>query len=82
MIQIQPITLGLPSQEAIQIMVRPIIGSTTDTSCSTYYEVLSENNVILASGNILISEEDYALWSDDNTFIEDIVLNQLKLKRL
>lgn len=82
MIQIQPITLGLPPQEAVQIMIRPLINSTTDSSCSTYYEVLSENNVILANGNIPISEEDYALWSDDNTFIEDIVLNQLTLVRL
>lgn len=82
MIQIQPITLGLPSQEAVQISIKPLISSTTDTSCSTYYEVLSENNVILASGNVPISEEDYALWGDDNAFIEDIVLNQLTLKRL
>lgn len=82
MIQIQPIQLGLPSQEATQIMIRPLIGSTTDTYCSTYYEVLSENNVILASGNIPISEEDYALWADDNSFIEDIVLKQLTLERL
>jgi hypothetical protein len=82
MIQIKPIQLGLPKKEATQLLVRPIINSTTDTSCNTYYEVLTENNEVLANGNLPISEEQYEEWADDNSYIEDIVLNELELERL
>ena len=82
MIQIQPIQLGLESKEGTQIMIRPIINSTQALDCNTYYEVCSEENEVLASGNIAITEEQYALWSDDNSYIENIVLSTLKLNRI
>jgi len=81
MIKIQPIKLGLPLQEGIKIMIRPLIGSTTDITCQTYYEVLSSENKNLASGNIFINEENYAAWGADNTFIEELVLKELGLIR-
>ena len=43
-IKIKPITLGLPSKTANRIMIRPIIGSTKDLSCNTYYEVISQES--------------------------------------
>jgi len=82
MIQIQPINLGLPAQEATHILIRPIINSTQDTSCNTYYQVFSKEGQELASGNLPIDEKQYAEWADDNSFIENIVLSTLKLNRL
>lgn len=81
MIPIEPVLLGLPTKEGVKMMIRPIINSTTDTSCNTYYEIYSEIGESLANGNVPISEEDYALWSDDNTFIEDVVIKYLGLTR-
>ena len=81
MITIEPILLGLPTKEGVKILIRPIINSTTDLSCNTYYEIFSEQGASLANGNVPISEEDYAKWSDDNTFIEDVVLKHLGLRR-
>lgn len=81
MIKIQPISLGLPSQEGVKIQIRPLIGSTTDITCTLYYEVLSVENKNLACGNIVLSEEEYASWGADNTFIEELVLNYLGLSR-
>lgn len=81
MITIKPIMLGLPPKEANQILVRPIINSTSDVSCNTYYEVIAEGTVV-ASGNCPISEEQYALWADDNTYIENIVIAFLGLERV
>lgn len=81
MIQIELVLLGLPSQEGVKIMIRPLIGSTTDVICQTYYEVLSFENKNLASGNIFINEENYAAWGADNTFIEELVLKELGLIR-
>ena len=81
MIEIEPIQLGLPVQEGIKILIRPLIGSTTDITCNVYYEVLSSENRNLASGTIFIDEENYAAWGADNTFIEELVLKQLELVR-
>ena len=81
MIQINSIPLGLPTKEGVQIMIRPIINSTTDKSCNTYYEVQSEKGEVLASGNVPISEADYTAWAEDNAFIEDVVLKTLGLTR-
>lgn len=60
MIQINEIELVLPSKIGTQLLVRPIINSTTDLSCSTYYEVCSELGENLACGNIEINEQEYA----------------------
>ena len=91
MIKIKTILVGLPSQEANSIIIRPIIDTTTAKECSTYYEVLSavfeedvEDNsyLVLANGNYPINEEQYAAWGKDNSFIENIVLKGLGLERL
>lgn len=82
MIQIQPITLGLPPQEATKIIIRPLINSTTDLTCNTYYEVLSENGQTLANGNIPLSEEEYSSWGEDNTYLDNLILEKLGLKKL
>lgn len=81
MIQIKPILLGLQQKEGTQILIRPIISSTQAIECTTYYEVYSEDNEVLATGNIAINDEQYKQWADDNTFIENIVLETLKLNR-
>ena len=81
MIQIKPILLGLQQKEGTQILIRPIISSTQSLACNTYYEVCSDDNEVLATGNIAINEEQYKQWADDNTFIENIVLENLKLNR-
>lgn len=82
MIQIKPTLAGFPSENATKIMIRPIINSTTDISCNTYWELFSENNKVLANGNLPITEEEYLLWDENNSSLEDIVLNKLNLERL
>jgi hypothetical protein len=91
MIQIKPILVGLPQQEATAVVIRPIIDTTTAIECNTYYEVVSvvfneegqvSGGAVLASGNYPINEEQYAAWGADNSFIENIVLSGLGLERL
>lgn len=93
MIKIKPITLGLPAKQANRLFVRPIINSTQDKSCSTYYEVIAEEqstavdgiisttSTVLATGNIAISEEQYAGWGASNDYLDNIVLKALGLVR-
>lgn len=82
MIQIEPILLGLPSKEATNIMIRPLINSTTDTTCNTYYEVRSDLNEVLASGNISLSEEEYEAWGADNSYLDNLIISKLGLTKL
>lgn len=86
MIEIKPVKIGLPPQEATHILVRPIIESTTDLCCNTYYEVVGQTLIedtethetrILQTGNYRLTEEQYAQRGSDNTYIEDIVLDYL-----
>jgi len=67
--------------ECTIFFLRPIINSTTDLSCNTYWELRTEKEII-ASGNCPISKEEYALWDATNESLEDIVLNKLNLNRL
>lgn len=82
MIQIKTVNAGFPSEEATQLLIRPLINSTTDTSCNTYWELLNSDNKVLADGNLPITEEEYILWDATNESLENIVLNKLNLERL
>ena len=90
MIKIKSISIGLPAQEATHIAIRPIINSTTDLDCNTYYSLFSSTKdeegiyiigTMLAEGNYFIDEEEYKEWGLQNSFIENIVLLALGLER-
>lgn len=81
MIQIKPIKIGLPPKEATQLLVRPLINSTQDTECNTYYEVCTESGEVLTNGNYPINQKQYAEWAEDNEHVENIVLEFLGLTR-
>ena len=81
MIKIQPTQAGFPQQEATEVLIRPIINSTTDLSCNTYWELRAESGEVLANGNAPISEEEYLLWDSTNESLENIVLGKLNLNR-
>lgn len=82
MIQIQPTPAGFPSENATQLKIKPLIESTTDASCNTYWELCNSEGKILATGNTPITEEEYILWDATNESLENIVLTKLNLGRL
>jgi hypothetical protein len=41
--------------------------------------VRTSDNETIANGNMQLTAEQYDAWSDDNTFIENIVLQNLGL---
>ena len=80
--KIQPIKLGLRNQIATDLLVRIISFDTQATTTEIYYEVQDEQGKALESGNLQLTEEQFTQWSDDNSYIEDIVLTFLKLVRI
>lgn len=93
MIKIKEIPVGYPAKYANVITVRLMPFQTTAVNCSTYYQLFSvtkvtdengketETKVKLAEGNCPITNEQYANWGADNTYIEDCVLLNLGLER-
>lgn len=81
MINIKPIQIGFPTKEAIKINIRVGSFSTDAVICPVFWELLSEKEEILASGNIRLTEEQFTQWSTDNSYIDNIVLTQLGLER-
>jgi len=81
MIQIKPISVGYPAKQANGINIRIMPFQTNAVSCSTYYELVNDLET-LADGNSPITEEQFALWGENNTYIENIVLTNLSLERL
>jgi len=80
MIQLKPTLAGFPSEEATQILIRPIINSTTDGCCNTYWELCNSDGKQLTNGNTPITKEEYSLWNED-VILENIVLAKLNLVR-
>lgn len=82
MTPIKTIKIGFPiQQDAVSIFIRPLINCTSDLTCNTYWEIMDENNNVLANGNTPLDEVEYAQWGADNTSLEDIVLAKLNLER-
>jgi len=82
MIQIETIKLGLPQQDGTQLLVIPKINNTQDKTCSLDWRITTDDGKDLATGNILLSEEQYAGWGTENEYLENIVLETLKLNRI
>jgi hypothetical protein len=77
MIQIQPITFPLNQGTATQMSVLILNFETRATSCTTYYELLTEEGKVLSNGNYTLTEEEFAQWGTDNSFVEQCVANYL-----
>jgi len=82
MIQIKPIPLGIQKTEAANLIVSVSIPNTQDKTCQIGWRLLSEDFKDLEKGKIQLTEEQYSNWGDDNTYLENIVIEELKIERL
>lgn len=81
MIQIKAIKLGLPPKKATQLLIRTLPFDLYPTTIGLYYEVLTEENEVLANGNLELNEDQVSEWGTDDTVVEKIVLEHLGLTR-
>jgi hypothetical protein len=78
MINIQPVLFPIGGT-ATKLSVIVLGFQTNATTCGTYYALLTDANVKIIEGNYQLTEEEFAAWGVDNTYIDDIVANFLNV---
>ena len=77
MAKIQPITFPLNQGTATEMSVL-ILNFTTDaTTCTTCYELKTDEGTVLTNGNYTLTEEEFSSWGEDNKHVETCVANAI-----
>jgi hypothetical protein len=77
MIQIQPIVFPLNQGTATQMILTFRNFTTTDPTCVVHYQILTDDKTVLLTGDYELTEQQYAQWGSDNTFVEQCVANAI-----
>jgi hypothetical protein len=77
MAKIQPIVFPLNAGTATEMTVLLLNFETDATTCTTYYELKTDEGKVLSNGNYTLTEEEFAEWGTDNTWVETCVANAI-----
>jgi hypothetical protein len=77
MAKIQPVKFPLNAGTATEMTVLILNFETSATTCTTYYEIKTEDGKVLSNGNYTLTEEEFAEWGTDNTWVETCVANAI-----
>lgn len=77
MIQIEPVTFPLNQGTATQMTVLVLNFPTDAVTCTTYYELLTEDGIVLSNGNYTLTDAEFAAWGEDNAWVEQCVANAI-----
>jgi hypothetical protein len=50
---------------------------TTATTCTTYWQLLTEEGQQLSQGNYTLTEEQFQQWGTDNSVVNEYVANAI-----
>ena len=77
MAKIQPITFPLNAGTATEMSVLILNFETSAITCTTYYELKTDEGKVLSNGNYTLTEEEFYAWGSDNTWVEQCVANAI-----
>ena len=77
MAKIQPIKFPLNAGTATELTVLILNFQTDATTCTTYYELKTDEGAVLTSGNYTLTEEEFAAWGTDNEWVTECVANAI-----
>jgi hypothetical protein len=77
MAKIQPIVFPLNQGTATEMSVLILNHETTATTCKTYYQLKTEEGKVVQGDNYDLTEEEFAAWGTDNTWVETCVANAI-----
>ena len=72
-VAIEPVVYPLNEGTAIRMTVLVLNFETTATTCTTYYELLTEEGKCLKADNYTLTEEQFAAWGLDNNVVNEYV---------
>jgi hypothetical protein len=76
-VAIEPIVYPLNEGTATQLSVLVLNFATDATTCTTYWQLLTDDNKQLAQGNYTLTEEEFATWGTDNNVVNEYVANAI-----
>jgi hypothetical protein len=77
MAKIQPITFPLNAGIATEMTVLILNFSTDADTCTTYYELKTDEGKVLSNGNYTLTPEQFLLWGEDNSWVEECVAQSI-----
>ena len=77
MAKIQPIKFPLNAGTATELSVLILNFETNATTCTTYYELKTDEGTVLSNGNYTLTEEEFAAWGTDNEWVTECVANAI-----
>ena len=77
MAKIQPIVFPLNAGTATEMSVLILNFETSATTCTTYYELKTDEGAVLTNGNYTLTEEEFAAWGTDNEWVAECVANAI-----
>jgi len=72
-VAIEPIAYPLNAGTATQMSVLVLNFTTEATTCTTYYELLTEEGKCLKADNYTLTPEQFAAWGLDNNVVNEYV---------
>jgi hypothetical protein len=72
-VAIQPITYPLNEGTATRLCVLVLNFATDATTCTTYWQLLTEDGKVLSQDNYTLTEEQFLTWGVDNSVVNQYV---------
>jgi len=73
MAKIQPIVFPLNQGTATELNVLILSFKTSATTCTTYYELKTDEGAVLTNGNYTLTESEFAAWGTNNEYVAECV---------
>jgi len=77
MAKIQPVIFPLNQGTATEMSVLILNFETSATTCTTYYELKTDEGIVLTNGNYTLTEEEFKAWGTDNEYVAECVANAI-----
>jgi hypothetical protein len=72
-VAIEPVVYPLNEGTATRMTVLVLNFETTATTCTTYWQLLTEDGKKLADDNYTLTDEQFAAWGQDNNYVNQVV---------
>jgi hypothetical protein len=76
-VAIEPVVYPLNAGTATQLSVLVLNFTTEATTCTTYWQLLTEDGKVVADDNYTLTPEEFAAWGTDNNVVNEYVANAI-----